>query len=134
MTRVVDWPERLLETVAVWEAVPFAWGSTDCLGFALACVKAVRGSLPIEDLPAYSDAKVARRVLRDMGARELENVLMMHFEPVSVSMAQRGDLGVLVAPGGIQSAMVCLGSSWAGKTEEGLLQAPRAVITRAFRV
>jgi hypothetical protein len=134
MTRVEHWPDRLLETVAFWETVPFVWGSTDCLGFALACVKAVRGSLPIEDLPAYSDAMEARRVLRDMGARELENAFMMHFEPVPVSMAQRGDIGVLVAPDGIQSAMVCLGPSWAGKTEDGLLQVPRSVIARAFRV
>lgn len=134
MSRVVDWPERLFDTVGQWEAVPFAWGSTDCLGFALACIKAVRGSLPIEDLPAYSDAKEARRVLRDMGARELENALMMHFEPVPVSMAQRGDIGISRSPEGEQAVVVCLGSLWRGKTQVGSIQLPRQAVERAFRV
>ena len=134
MSRVVDWPERLLQTVADWENVPFVWGSTDCLSFALDCIEAVRGNPLVDEIPAYSDAKEARRALRDMGAREIENAFMMHLDPIPVSMAQRGDVGVIVQEDGTQSAMVCVGPAWIGKTEEGLLQVPRQVITRAFRV
>jgi hypothetical protein len=134
MRRVVDWPERLLSTVAFWDALPFAWGRTDCLGFALACIKAVRGSPIVSDLPAYADAKEARRVLRDLGARELENAFMMYLDPVPVSLAQRGDVGILVQPGGIQSAVVCVGPTWAGKTEDGLVHIAPAQVSRAFRV
>ena len=134
MTRVTDWPEQLLETVAAWEGVPFAWGTADCLGFALACIEAVRGNPLVDEIPASSDAKEARRALRDIGAREVENAFMMYLDPVPVAMAQRGDVGVIVQEDGTQSAVVCVGPMWVGKTEEGLLQVPRQVVTRAFRV
>lgn len=134
MTRVVDWPEQLLETVDAWRERPFMWGSDDCLGFVLACVKAVRGELPVAEIPAYADAKEARRVLRELGARELENVLMMHFEPVPVSMAQRGDIGIVKMPHGFQAAVVCVGRGWLGKSESGLVAVDRRQVERAFRI
>ena len=131
--RKPGWELRLLDTLAEWEAKPFKWGKADCIGFALACGKAVRGAALFKALPRYSDAKEARRVLRDMGARELENALMMHLDPVPASFAQRGDIGI-VMDRGAQCAVVCLGSHWTGKTEEGLIRIPPHLVVRAVRV
>jgi hypothetical protein len=131
--RKPGWEERLLETVAEWEAKPFQWGKADCIGFALACGKAVRGKTLFKALPRYGDAKRARRVLRDMGARELENAMMMHLDPVPVALAQRGAIGIVI-DNGMQCAVVCTGPHWVGKTEGGLIRVPGHLVIRAFKV
>lgn len=133
MTRAQGWEERLLDVVAQWDRLPFSWGTTDCIGFALACGEAVRGTPLCAPFPPYLDAKQARRVLRDMGAREIENALMMHLDPVPVSLAQRGDIGVVI-DSGAQCAVVCLGPFWAGKTERGLMRIASPLVFRAFKV
>jgi Domain of unknown function (DUF6950) len=43
LKRVPDWWDRLKETVARHEGLPWVWGSTDCACFGAACVEAITG-------------------------------------------------------------------------------------------
>lgn len=132
--RVQGWEEKLIETVESWKVKPFKWGKADCCGFALACIKAVRGkTAPKQKIPKYGDAKEAFRALRDMGCDDLAQAFAAHFEEVPVSMAGRGDVGITIS-NGAQCAVVNTGLWWAGKTEQGLISVPREAIVAAFKV
>jgi hypothetical protein len=130
------WEELLLAKVQEMDSQPFSWGHLDCILSVLECACEIRPDLSpfLEHARgSYGDAKEARRYLRDMGARELENALMMHLDPVPVSMAQRGDIGIVI-DGGAQCAVICVGAVWIGKTETGAIRVPRHLVARAFKV
>lgn len=130
--RVHGWEERLLATVAAHRDTPFAWERGGCLELPLACIEAVTGENPMPGL-SFGDAKDARRMLKDMGAAELEYAITARLEPVSVARAQRGDIGVVIHQG-IRSAVVCIGADWIGKTETGSIRVPRGKVLLAFKV
>lgn len=130
--RVHGWEERLLATVAAETVTPFDWQRGGCIGFALDCIEAVTGENPMPGL-SFGDAKDARRVLKDMAADDLRAALAKHLDPVPVSMAQRGDVGVVTWEGA-QCAVVNIGPVWTGKSETGLVRVPRAKVEAAFKV
>ena len=134
MMREHGWEERLIAAVAEWQEKPFAWGKADCAGFALACVKAVRGKMPRGlKPPRYTTATGARMALEKMGFADLAAVMASTFEEIAPVMAGRGDIGIVIS-NGAQCAVVNTGLWWAGKTEQGLIRVPHETVTRAFRV
>lgn len=136
--RLHDWDVRLMTTVQAYRARPFVWGASDCLAFACACAEAITGN--DEYAPyrgTYDDAAGAYRVILALGARDAPGALETKFAPIAIAMAQRGDLAVIVEPGGddpLGATGVVVGAQVAGYGATGLHFVPLDQCTRAFRV
>ena len=95
LRRLPDWPERLHAYLQQHAAMPFAWGSNDCVRFAAGAVHAMTGR---DMLPAqWSDRAQAASVLRTFGGLvpAVDSTLP---RLQRVSLAQRGDLLLVQAP------------------------------------
>lgn len=133
MSRVEDWPERLLETVDAAKVQPFGWGIADCITFALDCARAVRGGAVGPVIPPYATEAGADAALATLGFAALSDAFAAHLEECPVAMAGRGDIGI-VENGGRGCAVVCTGVHWAGRTETGVIFFSLHHVTRAFRI
>lgn len=121
-----------MATFEAWRAMPFAWGSADCTGFAIACVQASRPGFTI-DLAAYDSREGAAAALASLDAGSVAEAMAQRFSAVPPSLAQRGDVGV-VAFDGHDIAAVCFGPLWWAKSEGGLLALRQRHVAAAFRV
>ena len=111
MSRVQDWPIKLLDTVRDLSSEPFAWGQHDCFLMTAALVESVTGDdIAVPYRGRYDSAKSALQVLKDDGLDDLPAVVALHFTEIPPLTAQRGDI-VLVEHEGLwsQSLAVCLG-------------------------
>lgn len=129
MTRYPDWPERLAEYLDERRDTPFDWATNNCAGFAAGAVEAMTGE-PVP-LPAVKTARGAARVLA--GGGMLERVTETLGEPIPVAMAQRGDVGLLIADGR-DTLAVCVGAHWAAPSDDGLLMVDLVAASAAWRV
>ena len=128
--RIDGWPQRLHATCMDWWLRPFAWGSADCVSFARACVHAVTGADPINDLE-WHDEKSALRALQAVGG--IAAWLDDHYPPVDPARALRGDLGLMVQEDRVV-LNVCTGAGWAAPSDHGLAITPLEDIDRAWAV
>lgn len=122
----------MIEAIGAAEARPFSWADGGCAGMVLDCVKAVRGSAPVE-APCLNGAGGVARWLKGRGHASIAEAFAAHFEEIPVAMAGRGDIGIAERDGR-QTAVVCAGVHWAGKSETGVLRVSRGEIIRAFKV
>lgn len=133
MARVKRWPERMIEAIVAYEGAPFEWGKTDCWCFAMDVAKAVTGTDPWAEARTYRTRTGARRALLRRGFPSIAAALAAVYEEVPPSMAQRGDIGIVMMDGA-ECACVCEGVRFIGKSERGLVRFQRALVSRAFRV
>ena len=133
MSRVEDWPERLLETVDAAKLQPFGWGIADCITFALDCARAVRGGAVGPVIPPYATEAGADAALAALGFAALSDAFAAHLEECPVAFAGRGDLGIIDTEGH-QGAVVCTGVHWIGRTTGGFVHLNLHHVSRAFRV
>lgn len=138
--RLPDWPDRLAAFFAERQAMPFAWGTNDCCQFAAAAIEAMTGVPPApHTVGQYSDVYGAREYAQDPAPGDplgvLDWPLAIGLAPVSVHLAQRGDIVALHANG---SRFVSLAVSYgsyalaAGKT--GTVLVPLGGWLAAWRV
>lgn len=127
------WDVRLIAEIEAWKARPFAWGGADCIGFALACMAAVRQAPVIEPLPPYDSKEGAMEVLAGLGAATLTEAMAAHLAECPVSLAQRGDAGI-VEHEGRETAVIFMGAYAFAMSETGVVRVPREAVKRAFRV
>lgn len=134
--RIVGWEERLIEAVQRHEALPFAWGESDCFILPLDSVVACTGDDPgVTYRGAYDSADGARRVLWRMGHKSLGGAFADHLPPVAPALARRGDIGIADYPGAeLGGGVVVMGAVLIGKGERGTVRLPRSLLVRAFKV
>lgn len=103
MTRHPEWERRLHAVIAKHQALPGAWGTSDCWIMAMDAVEAVTGSRILPHLQTYRTEAEGYRLFRKHGYREtVEEALAQAFgAPSSPLLAQRGDLGVIERDGRI---------------------------------
>ncbi len=137
MKRLPDWELRLETLVQERLCRPFAWGVHDCCLWAADVVLAVTGvDLAHAERGAYGSALAAARVLEPMGGvlglatARLGAVAAA----VDVRCAQVGDVGVVLQPGAGHTLVACLGPTWWGAGEHGLLAWPAADVLQAWSV
>jgi hypothetical protein len=138
LTRRIDWQQRLTALVIERLALPFAWGSNDCVTFAAEAVYLMTDQDPMESWRGqWSNAHQALRVLQQLGGLACA-VNAAGLQEVGPRMAQRGDLVLLPAPGrrgAVRYALgVCLGERVAGPGLLGLVMAPLGAGVKAWRV
>ena len=135
--KLETWPEVLAERVNAARHVPFAWGSHDCVHFAVDTAAAITGRAFGPLLPDYDDARSALRALRASGHEDLQGAVTAHLgEPIPPNFAQRGDL--VLVPSGIDAwpaaLAVCVGTHAVSPGEDGLIFMPMHRALAAWRV
>ncbi|MGU3495939.1 DUF6950 family protein [Xanthobacteraceae bacterium A53D] len=132
MTRVPDWMAQLTAVVVKHDALPFAWGPSDCLSFPADAAEAITGiSLK---RPVYRSERGASRSLRRMGAADPHEAMAKHFEEIPPAFAGTGDLAGVINEDGRPSGGVLIGAIVYVKAQHGLARLPRTRIIRAFKV
>jgi hypothetical protein len=71
---------------------PFEWGKLDCALFVARWVKQATGVDHLADVPSWSSAKQAMRMVDDLGG--MEAILDAKFERIHPNMAQDGDIAI----------------------------------------
>lgn len=134
MTRVQDWPVRMLDAIRDHQRQPFAWGTSDCMQMVCDAAGAMTGARPYAATRgAYDSKHGAARCLAEHGFASIVEALAAVYEEVPPALAQRGDIGILQTEG-LTAALVCEGRYFIGKSPDGALAVPRHKILKAFRV
>ena len=126
-----DWAERLADYIESKRHEPFKWGANDCALFAKGAVESILTE-PLGIKTNYRSKSGAMRFLIDNEADNLWEFLDNHFQRISVTMVQRGDLvGHMTTD---HSVGVCLGSVYATPSDNGLVFADMSEVLAAWRV
>lgn len=95
LVRFPDWPQRLLAAVNARRAMPYAWGSNDCVLYAADMVAAITGiDLAEEFRGAYHDERGAAALMAREGWADLASLADAHL-PRCLARPRRGDLVLL---------------------------------------
>ncbi len=114
---------------------PFAWGTSDCLGWAAAVAIRLVGRDPIAGLRGRYHSEVsAARVMVEEGWRSLGDVAAAHAREIPVLDARTGDWAYLINDDGTATIGVFIADQVAAKALSGVGIMPRARALRAFRV
>jgi hypothetical protein len=141
MKRLPNWERKLEDAIAEAGAQPFVWGRFDCALWVCDAVLAMTGiDLAKEFRGKYGTGKMACMAIRQFCGGTLADLADKIAKSVDApeilpAMASRGDV-VLANEGKYDSlAIVGLDARFAlGAAEGGLIQVPRAIWKRAWRV
>lgn len=93
-----NWPMMLSAYLTERLAMPFAWGSNDCLTFAAGLVERLTGYDFAAQYPAYSNPVQANAIMTEHGGVEAIITACLG-EPVDkYRMARRGDIVLIMMP------------------------------------
>jgi hypothetical protein len=130
--RAGNWPAALTAFVAQRRCTIFAWGMQDCCQFARRAIEAMTGADPLPEVQAYSTAREAIRMLRDLGGIEALPD-RAGFGEVRLTMAGRGDI-VSCQTGHHLALGICLGRDAAFAGKAGLVYLPTLSCRKAWKV
>jgi hypothetical protein len=136
-----DWDIALFNEIERQRQTPFRWSSSDCLTFALDCVRIQTGEDMQETAakavgrswPKYGTAEDAYAALHDAGYASLADFLNAHFLPIHPAWAGRGDLALIVHDQGL-TAGIFIGDKIACKEPAGVAFVERSRAVKAWRV
>jgi len=129
MTRVPDWPERLVSFINERRNLPFVWGQNDCALFAADLIGEITGVDLAADVRGYSSEREAARIIRDAGGmRGLVSLPEKH-----PGLAQRGD-AVLALIEGRETFGICVGTQYIAPGMDGLVFRPMSEAMVVFEV
>jgi hypothetical protein len=97
--RLPNWERRLKAALQKHMAMPAEWGVSDCYQLADDCVEAVTGERMHESSLGYKTEAGAAKKLIKRGFANVGEAFAARFEDVPVSLAQRGDLGIIERDG-----------------------------------
>lgn len=96
MRRAEGWDRRLIEMIEAHRHEPFAWGTHDCMTFAIADYEAMMGEPP-DGAPSWSSHEEAEALLVDRDlAGWLDLILGPHAD--GWMTGRRGDLAIVDLP------------------------------------
>jgi hypothetical protein len=135
MTRLPDWPDRLIAAIERHESLVFSYGTSDCMQLAMDCAQAVTAKHPYPKARRYRTKRGAAACLKRHGFGNIIEALAAAYLEIAPSLARRGDIGIAFE-GNMPCAVVCEGLLFAGKPPGtvGLVRVPRARVERAFAV
>lgn len=115
----------------------FAWGQTDCLGFAIACAEAIGcgGDLAQRRASAaYGSKADAAAALAAHGWRTLDDLAASLWQRIPPASAQTGDWALVVNQDGSETLGVVMRDSVVAQTFSGMSYVPRTAALSAYRV
>ncbi len=115
--------------IAAGEAVPFAWGTNDCVMFAAGAVLALTGINPLAGIGRWKTERGALRALVRCGglAAAVSSVLT----EIPIAHAHRGDIGAINGERGLL-LVVIEGMTLVGPDLRGLSRLPRDQLVQAW--
>lgn len=128
--RLQNWPHLLAEYIRARQSVPFTWGSHDCAHFAAGAVSAITGQYP--EFPHYKTKRAALKLLAQKPLRERAGEILG--PEISVLLAQRGDIVLVIDPINGPSLGVCFGETSIFTSKPQLLHVPTTQCQCAWRV
>ena len=117
-------------------ALPFAWGTADCLSWCADCALALTGADPMKKLRGrYKTAHGAAKVMKTEGWADMGEVAASMYAEIPVAQARSGDWAQIFNDDGTDPLGVVVGHVICARTEaQGLGQVPLTRAKRAFRV
>ena len=145
---IPNWPTLLHQFLAERMKMPFAWGKNDCCLFACDAVFEMTGfDLAIDFRGKYDSALSAVRTMAEfvgdtsvdsahlVGAVAARIATQHEIKEIPVTMAQRGDVVLLLASRGESLGIVSLrGDSVLSPGEKGLVPLPLKNCLKAWRI
>jgi hypothetical protein len=138
LTRLWDWPERLIATHDLHRAHDFDWCDFDCASLFAASVEAVTGVDPLAHLRPrwkWRSRGGALRAIRHAGFSDMVGITEALFPEIPPMLARRGDLvfGEVASP--VASPAICMGAEMHTRDlDKGWVVMPMAHAKRAFKV
>jgi len=134
LQRTTGWEQRLFAYTSGMLAIPFDYGTNDCVLFAASCVEVMTGvDLATEYRGKYNTKAGALRIIAETGADSLGDFVASFLPEKEVSFMQRGDLGIFEGEDG-DFVGVCQGKECIGPTRLGLVRIKTLSAHRAFKV
>jgi hypothetical protein len=146
MQRYADWPDRLINFIAVRDRSPLKWGFTDCSLFASDAINAMNGSDPAHWFRGkYTTKKQAFKLLKQFGGGGLtettEKIMKdMRYPEIRPDEANSGDLVLInvenVHPDafGLTSAIMATPEVAIAQGKDGLVYVDDPEIERAWSI
>ena len=146
MQRYADWPDRLINFIAVRDRSPLKWGFTDCSLFASDAINAMNGSDPAYWFRGkYTTKKQAFKLLKQFGGGGLtettEKIMKdMRYPEIRPDEANSGDLVLInvenVHPDafGLTSAIMATPEVAIAQGKDGLVYVDDPEIERAWSI
>ena len=134
LTRLENWPERLLTTVERHRAAEFDWGVYDCATLFAEAVEAVTGTDPLQRFRPWISERSARMKMIKGGWKDMKSFCRDHFTEIPPSMAGRGDLGFPAQTVNLTCPGIIVGAHAVSRDEKGWIVVPTSLLTMAFKV
>ena len=146
MQRYADWPDRLIDFIAIRDRSPLQWGATDCSLFASDAINAMNGSDPAYWFRGkYTTKKQAFKLLKQFGGGGLpettEKIMKdMRYPEIRPDEANSGDLVLInvenVHPDafGLTSAIMATPEVAIAQGKDGLVYVDDPEIERAWSI
>ena len=115
--------------IAAREAMPFVWGSTDCVTFAAGAVLALTGTDPLIGIGTWKSERGALLALKRRGGLLAAVSSVLPDTPIAATM--RGDIGAVMSPLG-PLLMVIEGMTLVGPDIDGIKRLPRSALVQAW--
>lgn len=131
LRRLQRWPDRLTAFVDSRRAIPFAWGSNDCVTFCIDAVQAITGTRVLE--PTWTDEASAMAAFEAAGGRVAAITGVLGRPSQNWAEARRGDI-VLAEQDDIIVTMLCVGADLCGPSVSGLEFKPARASRLVWRV
>lgn len=119
MSRVEDWENALLATVAQWQCARFSWGQRDCAHFAADIVLALTGVDVAQKFEHLYHSELTAKTLLDVRGGIIPAACQVLGASVAPLTARRGDIVAVKAPQG-HALGVVMGAEAVALTTEGL--------------
>lgn len=127
--RISNWEQALSDYLASKRKDQFSYGSFDCANFVSGAVEAMTGENPMADVGKYDSLLTSVKMLKSLGADNLEAFIDTRFEEVPIGFAQTGDLAFYDG-----SVGVVVNAKAVFATEIGYTMIDRSVLTKTWRV
>jgi len=134
LTRLDDWPERLMATIERHRTAVFEWGVYDCATLFADAVEAVTGVDPLASYRPWKSERSARMKMIKAGFKDMRAFARAHFPEINPSQAGRGDLGFASQANHLSCPAVIVGAHAVSRDEGGWIVMPTNVLTMAFKV
>jgi hypothetical protein len=133
MARLPGWERRLNAAVAKHQALPSAYGISDCYLIADDGVEAVTGERMYPKALGYKTEAGAARRLRQHGFDTVRDAFAAKFPMIPVALAQRGDIGIIDRDG-VLSGGLFTSIGFMTRGAEAVEFVPASAVAFAFKV
>lgn len=132
--RKKNWEAELAEVIIKHQSLPSQYGLSDCFIITDDAVHAVTGSYMFGKASrTYKTPKAALKKLKTKGFNTVEDAFASKFKRIPATLAQRGDIGVIVTDVGV-SGGVFTGVGFFTRFQDETAFFPVSMVGAAFKV